>query len=305
MAAAAAAGMDLSPFTHIAWMGGSYSPPTKAHFNVAMTVGKFLSSSGGNIAVLIVPVASAYNKASVVESCITSTDRFALVKAMVDELNANASKPANVSFILSDHEIAKPIHTATIDSLEYVKTLAPGAEIFVAQGQDNILAILKRGWVRSDELLQKYSFLMYPRGEGLTDKDMRAALASVSSKGFSPITGDAAGIILGKIYVLGVEFNDDTSSSAVRQSIVDNTDVYKSMMTPSVLATMEMLNTSRTSPPLYTAGCGTVPTVTTDAGGAGAGAAAASTRKFGGARRRKHRATRRKSSRRTRQQRRR
>ncbi len=261
-----AAAPDPTPsYSHIAWMGGSYSPPTTAHFKVAMEMGKFLSGrTSEKIAILIVPVSQAYNKPSVKEACISSEDRLALVSAMVDALNTDGEKPPNVTFVLETHEIdKKDAATATIDSLVAVKAKY-GADktYYIAQGQDNIMAILERRWTKSDELLAMYNFLMYPRsddGGRLVTKEslvptMQRALTVESPRGFSAITkSDAQDEIINRIHVLSVEFSDDTSSTKVRDLIANGNAAFESMMTPAVLTKLQEIRSTKGT--LYKEGC--------------------------------------------------
>jgi nicotinic acid mononucleotide adenylyltransferase len=240
-------------------MGGSYSPPTSAHHKVAMAMGIFLSEKypTDSIGIAIVPVSSAYNKSSVRESCISTEDRLTLVNTMAGELNGDKMKPANVAFFVMTHEIYEKDHpTSTIDSLSYMRIRFPTSQLYIAQGQDNIMAILRREWDRSDELL-KYSFLMYPRGSGVTKESiteqMHIELEKISPKDIAPITrNDIRNEIIERIHILDVEFNDDTSSTRVRNKIAHNEPV-NDMMMPAVLAALREIQDK--NPALYKEGC--------------------------------------------------
>jgi nicotinic acid mononucleotide adenylyltransferase len=156
--------LDDKP-TKIAWMGGSFSPPTVAHSNVAMEIGKKLREMypAERCRVCIVPVSHGYNKPSININCVQPDARVGLVEAMVEGLNAEKNDD-NLDFIMETHELQSTTAVATIDSLSTLKTKYPGATIFISQGQDNIEAIFQRKWTRSNELIENYGFIMYPRG---------------------------------------------------------------------------------------------------------------------------------------------
>jgi len=219
----------LPGFTHVAWMGGSFSPPTSAHFTVAMAMGKALVEKGGDCAICIVPVSQDYNKLSVKEECVPNEVRFELVKALVDALNSENTH-GKLTFFLSNHEYNSPKAVATIDSLGITKQIFPGATIYIAQGQDNIEAIFRRKWVRSDELLT-YGFIVYPRGSdtdikqpnGPLDTALQSSQEESKNKAFAPPLDRES--ILSRTSVIPVDFNDDNSSSLVRKMIRKKEDI--------------------------------------------------------------------------------
>ena len=212
MAAAAAE----AKYQHVAWFGGSFSPPTKMHTQVVETICATLAektTEGRKSCVCIVPVSGAYPKGSVRDPCIPQAQRWILANAFKDSVTQNP----NVDVFLLDYEFTSLTPVATVDSMETLKTLYPGADTyFLAQGQDNILAILQKKWKRSNELLN-YTFLMFPRGE--EEPQITAAIAS------------------GQIVNIGKDFNDDTSSSEVRKRIREDGD-YTSLLHPMVAAAL-------------------------------------------------------------------
>jgi nicotinic acid mononucleotide adenylyltransferase len=219
--------IDLTLIKHVAWMGGSLSPPTKAHFTVALEIGKKLRESGERCRVCIVPVSPGYAKPSISEKCVPNEARFELAKSLVEALNAENNDP-KLDFVIEDHEYKSATAVTTFDSLNILKTKYINATIYISQGQDNIEAIFKRRWARSDELL-KYGFIVYPRGTGQTDikKDdgpLVSALKSPQSDSkdgaFPPLTTPGEyGPVLARTQVIDTEFNDDTSSSELRKLI--------------------------------------------------------------------------------------
>ena len=161
----------------------------------------------------IVPVSGAYQKGSVRDTCILQEQRWILANVFKDSVTPNPV----VDIFLLDYEFNSPTAVATVDRMEILKTKYPNAETyFLAQGQDNILAILQKKWKRSDELLN-YKFLMFPRGE--EQLEITAAIAS------------------GQILNIGGDFNDDTSSSKVRELIRNGGD-YTYLLHPVVAAAL-------------------------------------------------------------------
>ena len=203
-------------YQHVAWFGGSFSPPTRMHTQVVETICATLAAittEGRKSCVCIVPVSGAYQKGSVRDTCIPQAQRLILANAFKDSVTPNPI----VDVFLLEYEFNSPTAVATVDSMEILKTLRPGADTyFLAQGQDNILAILQHKWKRSGELLN-YKFLMFPRGE--QEPDITAAITS------------------GQILNIGGDFNDDTSSSKVRELIRKGED-YTSLLHPTVAAAL-------------------------------------------------------------------
>ena len=207
-------------YQHVAWFGGSFSPPTKMHTQVVETICATLAektTEGRKSCVCIVPVSGAYRKGSVKDLCIPQEQRWILANAFKDSVTPNP----NVDVFLLDYEFTSLTPVATVDSMETLKTLYPEADTyFLAQGQDNILAILKGGWNRSNELLN-YTFLMFPRGK--EEPQITEAIAS------------------DQIVNIGKDFNDETSSSEVRKRIRDNGD-YTSLLHPKVATSLAAMD---------------------------------------------------------------
>lgn len=206
-------------YQHVAWFGGSFSPPTRMHTQVVETICATLAAittEGRKSCVCIVPVSGAYQKGSVRDTCIPQAQRLILANAFKDSVTPNPI----VDVFLLEYEFNSPTAVATVDSMQTLKTKYPNAETyFLAQGQDNILAILQHKWKRSGELLN-YKFLMFPRGEQQPK-----------------IT---AAIISGQILNIGGDFNDDTSSSEVRKRIREGGD-YTSLLHPTVAAALQKM----------------------------------------------------------------
>jgi len=218
---------------HVAWLGGTYSPPTKAHFNVAMEIGKFLAKKypSEKCVISITPVSHAYKKPSIAEDCVPQKARVALVKAMVDALNAENTY-ANLKFVLEYHELNSTVAVPTIDSLNFLKKKYPNSTVYISQGQDNVENIYSRKWVKSNILIENYGMIMYPRGndnnstlknmDGLLAKALMAPKEQSKDGAFDPYTDDEIITILERVHIINTDFNDESSSSLLRLSIRTN-----------------------------------------------------------------------------------
>lgn len=258
-------------YEHIAWMGGSYSPPTTAHRKVALEMGIVLSkitSPNKKSCVCIVPVSGAYNKASV--QCFSDQlQRWQMAEAMIQAI-MNNNPPGNVDFKLLDYEFKSPTPVPTIESL---RTLGcqpfcdVNTNIFIAQGQDNIEAIMRREWQNSLKLLKDYNFLMYPRGGNDTLQDLKIKMINFMKTDSAkqkqpPLTEDQIRVYFGegtnavsssnqvqeifpnrKLIIVGDGFNDETSSTGVRRKIYTGQDI-SSDVDPEVKQVIDTQNIS-------------------------------------------------------------
>ncbi len=248
-------------YLNVAWMGGSYAPPTSAHVKVALEMANKLldiTPAPNYCALCIVPVSKAYNKPSVNEACVPDDIRRALIEAFVEavrrQLFATNPRAEFCHIHLMPYELdnknpaGEHAPVTTFDSLVKLKGLIPGTNYYIAQGQDNIIGIMKRTWSKSDELLKNYKFFMYPRGqvEGLEGLMMEAMMDPTSSaikfkdkpeEIRRPLTEDEAREVLKKVIYVGEGFNDDTSSSLVRANLQSgNLGAVETMMDPAVFA---------------------------------------------------------------------
>lgn len=161
-----------SPFAEDAfvWMGGSYSPPTIAHIEMAALVGlKVAATSGLKTHVFFVPVNDYYKKKSV--SCVTFADRFHMLQLACDELNGRGLR--NVFFHVSDYEALTAEENGAwnkkeIKTYESIKQFIKryGADkdnIYISQGQDNIEGIIAGKWGFSRDLIFNCKLVCIPR----------------------------------------------------------------------------------------------------------------------------------------------
>jgi nicotinic acid mononucleotide adenylyltransferase len=166
-----AAAPDVIP---VAWMGGSFSPPTKAHLQVILAIGNTMRElhPGKLSYVCVVPVSQKYPKKSI--QCATIYQRKhimdAFIKLVQDEAVAMGILTTEVEFKFMVYEMndKKEGGVKTYDSLKILKDIFepayPGKEIklYIAQGQDNIEKI--KDWYMPEEV-KKYPMLVFPRGD--------------------------------------------------------------------------------------------------------------------------------------------
>jgi nicotinic acid mononucleotide adenylyltransferase len=256
-------------FQHVAWFGGSFSPPTNMHVSVVIEIGKKLSKltgPQGKSCVCIIPVSSAYDKASVRLPCVSPDERMALCVAFLEAVQENWIKEeiTNIEFKLFDYEFVSPTPVTTIESLDILKQKigCGSAKIYLAQGQDNIMDIFARKWNRSDDLL-KYNFIMFPRAQppselkennresnNFVDQMDTALKIPVGGKTrYEPILDETRRKeIIDNVLIIGDDFNDNTSSSMVRDNI-KNMEAVESLLDPKVFSVLRSLVEKR--PDIY------------------------------------------------------
>lgn len=231
---------------HVAWLGGTYSPPTKAHFMVAMEIGKKIALMYPNeeCVVAITPVSHEYKKPSIHKDCVSPEARVALVKAMVNALNEENTY-ANLKFVLEYHELNSQVAVPTITSLGMLKRKYSNSIVYISQGQDNVEQIFSRQWVKSNKLIEDFGIIMYPRGgddnsrlkdmDGALAKALKAPKAQSKGKEFDPYNEPDIRNILGRVHIIDTNFNDESSSSELRKLIRDNNvGKIESMFHPAV-----------------------------------------------------------------------
>jgi len=153
------------------WMGGSFSPPTIAHIEIAELVGKKLASDNPDtrINVFFVPVNDNYTKDSV--KCVSATDRVYMLEEACAYLNEKHIP--NLNFYVSRHEILKaeepgPWFNKEIKTYESIKQFSENFgsdpdKVYIMQGQDNIEGIVAGKWAFSYDLLFNAKLLCVPR----------------------------------------------------------------------------------------------------------------------------------------------
>jgi len=131
--------------------GGSFNPPTFAHYEIA----KFLTAKYQPKSLIFVPVGNNYDK----RSLIPFKFRFEMV-----EIIANQLKHASVS----DFEDQNGFE-GTIQTLNYFQTLYKDENLYYVIGADNLLSIDK--WINYQTLLENFKFIVINR-ESLNVKNI-------------------------------------------------------------------------------------------------------------------------------------
>lgn len=261
-------------YQNIAWFGGSFSPPTKMHVNVIIEIAKALISrtdEGRISSVCIVPVSNKYDKGSVQMPCITPAERKVLCDAFLAGVkqvwsdDQSIGDKSKIDFHLLTYEMDNDTPTPTIASLEILKSFpeSSGSTIYLSQGQDNMLSIFRRKWVRSNELLAN-NFIMFPRGNdpNLYGEMMGALTApqSDSKEGkFPPLNQEEAeNLLSNRLIIVGQGFEDTTSSSLVRKVLRgEQQGDLGDLLHPFVLQALTYLHGQRSD--IYTNGCEDIP----------------------------------------------
>jgi nicotinic acid mononucleotide adenylyltransferase len=314
-------------YQNVAWMGGSYAPPTSAHVNVAIAMGEVLlgiTDEGKRCAICIVPASKKYDKGSVSEECVPDWQRRALIEEFVAVVKATFAASDNprkgdLDFNLMPYELdfvdpikKTPMAVPTYKSMEILKEMNLADKYYIAQGQDNIMDIMRRKWAASPDLLE-YELIMYPRGgaptgEALlrdvieamtTDNPGTRAEFKIAEMGAKAYTAEDAEKKFNELIIVPVDFNDDRSSSAVRAILQSPGFTEKSkeeqaaelgpLMDPPVLRVLLSFDPLPYTSPL----CEVAPSKRLAAGGAAAGAGSK-----GGRRRKSKKASKRRSKRR-------
>ena len=159
------------------WLGGSFSPPTLAHMNIAKIGAEYIANQypTQKIYLYFVPVNDYYKKASV--TCVNFANRFEMLKIAADALNKE-TEGTNITFDVSNIENVEGNKTKTSvrtwRSLELFREeyKANPENVYLMQGQDNIADILKGSWEKSYDLIFKSKLLCIPRTGGSTKEKL-------------------------------------------------------------------------------------------------------------------------------------
>lgn len=158
------------------WLGGSFSPPTNAHLNIAEMVGIFMrNKTGKRVRLFFVPVNDYYTKPSVL--CVAGPEhhRIHMLRLATDYLNSRRNE--NLLFDVDDIEFTegentkKPIKTVDSVTIFTKKHNANPDNVYIMQGQDNIAAILAGKWHGTEALVFNSKLLCIPR-EAVEGKDI-------------------------------------------------------------------------------------------------------------------------------------
>ena len=136
----------------IVMFGGSFNPPTNAHFALAQAIADTFDSVSK---VLFVPVGDKYEKNG-------------LVSSNYRELMLNAVCCRNPKFEISKIEIEADRCLKTVETLDLLTKEYLGHDIWFVIGSDNLKDL--PNWVKAEELLQKYELLVMEReGDNIID----------------------------------------------------------------------------------------------------------------------------------------
>ncbi len=161
--------------------GGAFNPPTIAHLNI---VKKLLSTYRGS-QVLLLPVGNDYSKPELIDI----HHRISMLHLMVEHI-----ENANVSGLEANRK-----YQGTLASLNELSII--DSDIRFVVGLDNLLGIRK--WIRYQELLESYPFIVMNRKGSTTKEDAQRA--------FDDLKHDFS----------FVEFDEDISSTSVRENKED------------------------------------------------------------------------------------
>ncbi|MDF2698759.1 MAG: nicotinate-nucleotide adenylyltransferase [Haloplasmataceae bacterium] len=126
--------------------GGSFNPPTIAHFEIA----KYLISKYKPLKFVFVPVGSYYNKPNVANF----NDRKNMLEIIAKKLDHS---------IVTDFEDTMRPFKGTISTLDYYKSQNPSQELYFVLGADNLMTLDQ--WIRIEEMLKKYYFIILNRNQ--------------------------------------------------------------------------------------------------------------------------------------------
>ena len=242
-------------YENVAWFGGSFSPPTIMHYEIAKKIGKYLATKHETARVCIIPTSSGTGKESVSEACISTDNRIRLCQAMVDELNKD--KADNIDFQLETYEttqatlnrIGKPYVPSKI-SLDIFKQTYNPTTLYFVQGQDAIMDIANNKWFESKALLTiPDQILMFPRGAGVITPELASGLKTEIGHSLknpskpwneNPATDSEITAILSKTTIIEGSASE-ISSSEVRKLIRTGKE-YTHLLHPTVDAALEKMN---------------------------------------------------------------
>ncbi|MGI6782128.1 MAG: nicotinate-nicotinamide nucleotide adenylyltransferase [Acholeplasmataceae bacterium] len=129
--------------------GGSFNPPTRAHFEII----KLLNDIYTPHRIVLMPVGNNYHKPELLDG-----------KLRLEMTELMTSKILNAA--TSDYEVLRPFQ-GTIRSLEYLEEIYQD-EVALAIGADNLLTL--ETWIEADKLIRKYQIIVFNRDDLLSDE---------------------------------------------------------------------------------------------------------------------------------------
>ncbi|QVK19422.1 nicotinate (nicotinamide) nucleotide adenylyltransferase [Mycoplasmatota bacterium] len=131
--------------------GGSFNPPTIAHFEIS----KYLINKYQPHRFIFIPVGNNYNKANLIPFIY----RYQMLQILASKLN---------NTVVSEYE-NKENFEGTIQTLNHFQSIFKDEPLFYVIGADNLLSITK--WINYQTLLSSFKFIVLNR-DGLDIKDI-------------------------------------------------------------------------------------------------------------------------------------
>ena len=130
----------------IGFFGGSFNPPTNGHMNLARKAIKMCNLDK----LIFVPMGDFYEKKDLAKA----KDRLSMLKlAILSDSESNLE--------VSDLEIKEARKMSAIEAFRLIEENYPTEEKFFIMGADNFINILN--WKESEELLNKYKYIVFER----------------------------------------------------------------------------------------------------------------------------------------------
>lgn len=199
--------------------GGSFNPPTAAHFATMRAAMDAIHAYKG----IFIPTAAKnlrrkMKNAGYPEECFSEEDRTAMLNAMAAE---------DPSMETDDLEYRKPKMQSSYRVCEYVQKKHPQDRIWYLIGSDNIDLFLGSFFVK--EFLERFGYIVIRRG----DEDVEKKLAE----------HEIACMHMDRFIVLTLDAVQEISSTKVRECIRSgDREGMRAMLHPEVYRLMEGMN---------------------------------------------------------------
>lgn len=129
--------------------GGSFNPPTMAHFEIIKLLNELYTPSR----IVLMPVGNNYNKPELLDGEI----RLEMTKIMTSKME-NA--------LTSNFEVDRPFQ-GTIRSLEYLEETY-NEKVALAIGADNLMYL--HTWIEAEKLIKSYKIIVFNRDNLISDE---------------------------------------------------------------------------------------------------------------------------------------
>ena len=199
-------------------MGGSFNPPTIAHFRLLRAAMEYLNAEAGYFA----PVSHAYLKRKMVRAgrghlCVPTPMRLEMLRAMTS---------GSTRIHIYEGDLQEPF-VITARTMEHVQQRHPAARIWFVAGEDKLE--LLESMTEKQAFLPRFGVVVFSRGGGLERAIAGSKVLSACREAIAVVRPPA-----------GIE---GVSSTAVREHLFDP-DAVADMLHPSVLALLRRLRPS-------------------------------------------------------------